>query len=123
MNRSIGDALDPHGPDRKGDGHVQEDPHRHRGCRGPLGRRHGPGGPGGANFGYKGDGFYLNFGFGNDKRWDKPRVHKVCGPTYKTVKVWQKHRGWVWKTVYAGQECKFVPYGKGDKKGWDKHGW
>ncbi|HZP21093.1 MAG TPA: hypothetical protein VFB16_12900 [Bauldia sp.] len=71
----------------------------------------------GGSFGYRGDDFYFKFGFGDDGwRWHKPRMHKVCGPTYKTVKVWQKYYGWVWKTVYAGEECRLVPNHK-----WDKH--
>ena len=37
----------------------------------------------------------------------QPVVQKVCKPIYKTVQVWKPNYGWVWATVYGGQQCWF----------------
>jgi hypothetical protein len=37
----------------------------------------------------------------------QPAVQKVCKPVYKTVQVWKPAYGWVWATVYGGQQCWF----------------
>jgi hypothetical protein len=54
-----------------------------------------------------GNGWY--FGWGHKPRYYKPPVHRVCKPIYKKIKYWQHWRGWVWKTVYAGQKCWYQP--------------
>ena len=39
----------------------------------------------------------------------QPVVQKVCKPVYKTVQTWKPYYGWVWATVYGGQQCWFQP--------------
>jgi hypothetical protein len=57
-----------------------------------------------------GNGWYLGWGYKPQyKPYHKPPVQKVCKPVYKTIKYWQHWRGWVWKTVYAGQKCWYQP--------------
>jgi len=73
----------------------------------------------GYSFGFGNDGLYFNFGV--QPKHAKPKLQKICTPTYTTKKVWRPHYGWVWQTVYAGQECKLVPV-KPYKNKWD-HDW
>lgn len=37
----------------------------------------------------------------------KHRLHKVCRPEFKWVKVWSRY-GWHWKRVFVGIRCHWV---------------
>ena len=39
----------------------------------------------------------------------QPAAQRVCKPVYSTVQVWKPHYGWVWATVYGGQQCWLQP--------------
>ena len=50
----------------------------------------------------------------------QPVVQQVCKPVYRTVQVWKNYYGWVWATVYAGQQCWYqqVYPRQGYSNGW-----
>ena len=66
---------------------------------------------------HRGNNWYFNRG-GNEAYFNhrlrpriqvQPVVQKVCKPVYRSVQVWKPYYGWVWATVYGGQECWFQP--------------
>jgi len=48
-----------------------------------------------------------NWYFYHPRAYAQPAVQQVCKPVYKTVQVYKPYYGWVWATVYAGQQCYY----------------
>jgi hypothetical protein len=95
----------------------------------------GNGGNYGNSYAYPGTPTYPNYqggGYWGGNNWyfnhprayapAQPAVQQVCKPVYKTVQVFKPYYGWVWATVYAGQQCSYQPaypsYGYGYRYGW-----